>query len=77
MNVNISVAMATFNGKKFILDQLESIRKQTVLPCELVVCDDGSTDGTIDIIEKFSKSAPFPVRWYLNENNLGYADNFL
>ena len=77
MNINISVAMATFNGKKFILEQLESIRKQTVLPCELVVCDDGSTDGTIDIIEEFSKTAPFPVRWYLNENNLGYADNFL
>lgn len=74
---NISVAMATYNGEKYIQEQLNSLAKQTVLPYELVVCDDGSRDKTIKIIKKFSTFAPFPVRIYINETNLGYADNFL
>ncbi|QJC55777.1 Putative glycosyltransferase EpsE [Polaromonas vacuolata] len=77
MNINISVAMATFNGEKYLREQLDSILNQTFLPYEMVICDDGSTDGTIDIVKEFSRSAPFPVFLYLNENNLGYADNFL
>ena len=77
MNINISVAMATFNGEKYIQEQLDSIRQQTLCPYELVVCDDGSTDGTIDMIKEFSRTVPFSVRLYLNNNNLGFADNFL
>lgn len=77
MPPNISVAMATYNGEKYILEQLDSLAKQTVLPCELIVCDDGSTDSTVNIIGKFTASAPFPVRLYINESNLGYSDNFL
>lgn len=74
---HISVAMATYNGEKYIQEQLDSLAKQTVLPYELVVCDDGSKDKTVRIIEAFASSAPFPVHLYVNESNLGYADNFL
>lgn len=69
--------MATYNGERFIREQLDSLAWQTLLPCELVVCDDGSTDRTLEIVENFAKTAPFPVRVYRNEQNLGYADNFL
>jgi len=77
MKPNISVAMATYNGEKYIREQLDSLSTQTELPFELVVCDDGSTDATLQILKEFSASASFPVRLYTNETNLGYADNFL
>ncbi|MGV0908801.1 glycosyltransferase [Martelella sp. FOR1707] len=73
----ISVALATYNGDRFLREQLESLVGQTLLPAELVVGDDGSTDGTVEILEDFRQRAPFPVRIYRNETNLGYARNFL
>lgn len=76
-HVTISIAMATYNGEEYIREQLDSIAAQTVPPLELVVCDDGSSDRTVEIIEEFAATAPFPVRLYRNGVNLGYADNFL
>lgn len=73
----VSVAMATYNGAAFLGEQLASIRAQTLLPSELVVCDDGSTDDAVIILEEFARTAPFPVRIERNEKNLGHADNFL
>lgn len=68
--------MATDNGARFIAEQLASLVGQEVMPFELVVCDDGSSDGTPEIVEAFAATAPFPVRVYRNERNLGYGDNF-
>jgi len=48
-----------------------------MLPCELVVCDDGSSDQTLDIIQDFSDSAPFPVQLHRNPARLGYRQNFV
>ena len=73
---SISVALCTYNGERFLEEQLESISAQTVLPEELVVCDDGSTDGTLAILAKFATSAPFTVRVFKNENRLGSTKNF-
>jgi glycosyltransferase involved in cell wall biosynthesis len=73
----ISVAMATFNGARFIRAQLESIAHQTFQPVELIIADDGSTDSTLEIIASFASTAPFPIRVYQNENCLGYKENFL
>jgi len=75
--MEVSIAMATYNGAKYIQEQLDSLASQTTLPFELVACDDGSTDDTLHILRQFAKSAPFPVRVYQNEKNLGFADNFL
>lgn len=68
--------MATYNGAKYLQEQLDSFAKQSRLPDELVVCDDASTDETLQLLEKFCKSAPFEVKIYVNEVNLGYAQNF-
>lgn len=73
----ISIAMATYNGGQFIQEQLDSLALQTVLPYELVVTDDGSTDKTLQVVQAFAECSPFPVRIYINEQRLGYADNFL
>lgn len=72
----VSIAMTTYNGESYLQEQLDSFLAQSVLPDELVVCDDCSTDGTFEILESFKESAPFDVRLFKNEKNLGYAQNF-
>jgi glycosyltransferase involved in cell wall biosynthesis len=69
--------MATYNGEKYIQEQLDSIVRQATRPCELVVTDDGSTDRTLAILESFAREAPFSVKVFRNAERLGYADNFL
>ena len=73
----IAVVMATYNGSRYIKEQLASIIDQTLLPTEIVVGDDGSTDDTLAIIEDFSQTCSVPVCVHRNERRLGFADNFL
>lgn len=72
----ISVAMATYNGARWLETQLNSFARQTRLPDELVVTDDGSTDDTADVIAAFAATAPFPVRFVRNPARLGFNGNF-
>lgn len=72
----ISVALCTYNGAKFLSEQLESIKNQTRLPDEIVVGDDCSSDKTVEIIEDFARTVPFPVELKINEKNLGSTKNF-
>jgi glycosyltransferase involved in cell wall biosynthesis len=72
----LSIAMCTYNGERFLQEQLDSFLSQTRLPDELVVCDDGSQDDTIAILKAFSQEAPFSVIIHQNEKNLGYGKNF-
>lgn len=72
----ISVAICTFNGAEFLSKQLESIKQQTVSIHEMVVCDDGSTDETLAIVERFGKQVAFPVQIHQNPINLGSSKNF-
>lgn len=74
--MKISVALCTYNGALFLDEQLQSISAQTLLPDELVVCDDGSSDVTLTILERFASSATFDVRIFRNKRNLGYTKNF-
>lgn len=75
-NRRISVAMCTYNGARFLSEQLESIGAQTRLPDELVICDDRSTDESVKIILAFLHRAPFAGRLVINETNLGSTKNF-
>ena len=74
----ISVVMATYNGEKYISKQLDSILAQTVLPSEVIVSDDASTDNTIDIIEQYKKKCS-NIKWTVlrNKDNQGYVKNYL
>jgi len=74
--MKISIAMAAYNGSQYLQHQLSSFLKQDHLPDELIVCDDGSTDNTVEILEKFSSVAPFEVKVFSNKHNLGYTKNF-
>jgi glycosyltransferase involved in cell wall biosynthesis len=68
--------MATYNGAKYIGEQLESFLIQSRQPDEVIISDDCSTDGTWEIINSFSASAPFEVIVLRNTRNLGYSANF-
>ncbi|MDY9927603.1 glycosyltransferase family 2 protein [Methanosarcina sp.] len=72
----ISIALCTYNGARYLEEQLESIANQTRLPDELVICDDQSQDNTLEIVKKFSSKVSFPVRIVLNEKNIGSSKNF-
>lgn len=72
----ISVAMATYNGARWLRAQLDSFAGQTRLPDELVVTDDGSTDDTAEVVAAFAATAPFPVRFVRNPERLGFNGNF-
>lgn len=72
----ISIAMCTYNAERFIAEQLDSFLMQTVLPTELVIQDDCSTDGTLAKVAEFARRAPFPVRVESNAQRLGPTGNF-
>jgi hypothetical protein len=74
--MQISIAMATYNGALYLPEQLASIAAQTRPPDELIVCDDCSTDSTAAIVEEFARRAPMPVKFQINERNLGSTKNF-
>lgn len=71
-----SIALCTYNGEKYLAEQLNSYLLQTLLPGELIVCDDCSTDRSIEILNSFKEKAPFPVFIYVNEKTLGSTKNF-
>jgi hypothetical protein len=68
--------MATYNGERYLSAQLESLRRQSRLPDELVISDDDSSDRTLDIAEAFAARAPFEVRILCNHRNIGWSNNF-
>jgi glycosyltransferase involved in cell wall biosynthesis len=77
MAAKISIVLATYNGSKYLAEQLESICAQTLLPAELVICDDNSSDATLQIVTEFCANAPFPVTFHRNPTALGFRDNFI
>jgi glycosyltransferase involved in cell wall biosynthesis len=69
--------MATFNGERFLAEQLDSLQGQTVSNWRLHVSDDGSTDGTMDIIHRYqSKWGTDKIQYRLGPQK-GFAQNFL
>ena len=74
--IKVSIAMATYNGAAYLGEQLDSIRRQTFLPVELIICDDGSTDDTLAVARRFAAEAPFKVTIDPHGLRLGYDKNF-
>ena len=74
-DVMISIAMATFNGEKYLREQIDSILAQTHQNFELVICDDCSTDGTAGILREY-ETQDSRIRVYVNERNIGFKKKF-
>ena len=75
-SLSMSVAIATYNGAKYIQEQIDSILAQTHLPDEIVICDDASTDTTVAQLAAYQQKFPGLFRIYRNETNLGHIHNF-
>src|SRR4051795_304134 len=73
----VSVAMATYNGERFLPEMLDSLAAQTRPPDELVVRDDASEDDTVAILNAFARRVPFRVDVHAGGPRLGYAQNFV
>lgn len=71
----LSVALCTHQGARYLPQQLASITAQTRLPDEVVVRDDGSSDGTVDLLREFAAQAPFSVSIEAGRR-LGVVANF-
>jgi hypothetical protein len=76
LKLKISIALCTLNGETFLPEQLESIAAQTQPPGELIVCDDGSTDSTLRLVETFASRVRFPVHVTRNAARQGTNRNF-
>ena len=76
--MKVSIIMSTYNGAQYLLEQLDSIRLQTVSPDQVIICDDKSTDNTPEIIENYIKKYSL-INWdfFVNEKNLGWKKNFI
>lgn len=79
MSLTTSIALCTFNGARFLEAQWESLLAQSRRPDEIVVRDDGSTDGTPELLERLrgrTESMGVRVNIAYNARNLGYVQNF-
>lgn len=75
--MTVSVVMATHNGEKYVLKQLESLYTQKHKPDEVIICDDSSMDRTVEIINKYIARKKLQKSWHLfiNEEKLGFSNN--
>ena len=76
MKSKISVALCTYNGEKFIQQQLESIVNQTIAVDEIIICDDCSKDNTVTIINNYLEKYPTLFKLFVNDINLKSNANF-
>lgn len=70
----LSIALCTYNGSKFLREQLQSLANQTLLPFEVIITDDCSTDNTASIIQEFSNQ--LNIRIFVNNSALKVTKNF-
>ena len=71
----VSILVPVYNGEKFLGECLDSILAQTFADLEILIADDGSTDGSVALIQRYATADP-RIRWWQNERNLGLAANF-
>jgi len=74
--MRLSVALCTYNGEKFLKKQLDSILNQSVAVDEIIICDDGSTDATVQIVNDYIALHPNRIQLFINEINLRSNKNF-
>lgn len=71
----VSIALATYNGAKYLSEQIESILNQSFSNFELIACDDCSSDCTREILGDYAKKDP-RIKFFQNNINLGFKKNF-
>ena len=72
----VSVVMITYNGARFVREQIDSLLRQTYPFSELIVQDDCSTDSTCDIVREYARRDP-RIHLFVNPENMGWNRNFM
>ena len=75
--MRISIAMTTYNGADYLLEQLESLRTQSLMADEVIIVDDCSTDNTVELLNMYIQKYHLD-NWVLikNSSNIGWRKNF-
>jgi glycosyltransferase involved in cell wall biosynthesis len=71
----VSIVLATYNGEKYLEEQLESLLAQTYSNIEIIAIDDGSSDHTVSILHNYAAKHN-NMKVFVNEMNLGFIKNF-
>lgn len=71
----VSIALCTYNGEKYLTQQLDSLLEQTYSNIEIVITDDASDDNTANLLKQYALQHS-NIRFFSNEKNLGYNKNF-
>jgi len=74
---SVAIIMATYNGEKFLKEQIESILSSTYKEFKLYIVDDGSKDSTMEILHRYKMRYPGVIHVSQNEKNMGVTLNFL
>ena len=74
-NKLVSIAMCTYNGERFLEQQIDSLINQSYKKLEIIIVDDGSKDGTVNMVNAYAAQDP-RIKFLQNEHNLGYVKNF-
>ena len=70
----ISIVLCTYNGAKYLDAQMQSLLNQTYQNIEIIISDDCSTDGTLELLQKYTENSS--VHLHINSENIGYSKNF-
>ncbi len=73
----VTVVLATYNGARFLPEQLRSLACQTRRPDRLVLRDDGSSDDSVEVVRRWAESAAMPLQVVTTGQRLGPAQSFL
>ncbi len=71
----VSICIPVYNGDKYLIECLDSCVNQTFTDYEIIICDDGSTDSSITLIEEYTSKYPL-IKFYKSEQNLGLVGNW-
>lgn len=75
--MNYSIVMTTYNGTRFLQEQLDSLRLQTLPACEVLIFDDCSSDGTPAMVTEYIQKYQLGWTLHINETNIGWKKNFM
>lgn len=72
----IDILLSTYNGEKYLAEQLDSLFRQSFQEFRIIVRDDCSSDGTIAILQRYQSAHPYKMEIIYGEHNIGYIKSF-
>ena len=76
MDEKVNILMATYNGEKYLNEQIDSLLNQTYKNIQIIISDDCSKDSTKNILKQYEEQEPQKIKVFYQEKNLGYVKNF-